>query len=251
VIPLYGTRALGFLNLQHVLDMRSYQQLAYYLSIPLIVILFAVASEYSGLDLRLESGFYDATTGTWPYKSLFITSDVLHTWARYFVLFCALVNLAGIIASFFSEALVPWRKHLMFIFVAGVAGPLLVGLLKNSTHIFTPWDLQFFGGDKPYIRIFDSVYTGASIGHAFPGGHSSGGFAYVSTFFALSAMGSKYRYHGLVIPLLMGMLFAATQEIRGAHFLSHDLFSFAICWLVSLMLAVIFYPEFWNPREAR
>jgi len=29
-------------------------------------------------------------------------------------------------------------------------------------------------------------------------------------------------------------VFAATQEVRGAHFLSHDLFSLVICWYAAL-----------------
>ncbi|MGB5395702.1 MAG: phosphatase PAP2 family protein [Gammaproteobacteria bacterium] len=230
--------------------MSSTRQIALYLTIPFMVIVFALLSEYSGMDLHFASSFYDEATGAWPYKSLFITSEVLHTWGRYFIVFCALSNLFAIIASFFNTTLAPWRKHLMYIFIAAMAGPLLVGLLKASTYIYTPWDLQFFGGDKPYIRIFDAVYDGAAIGHAFPGGHSSGGFAYISLFFALSVMRNRYRFYGLLLPLVTGIIFAVTQEIRGAHFLSHDLFSFAICWLVSFALAVVIYPDYWRPAES-
>ena len=223
--------------------MRSVQQVAVYLTIPLLVIGFALWSEYSGLDLWLESRFYDAATGTWPYKSLFITSVILHTWGRYFIIACALTNLFAIIASFFSTTLAPYRKHLLYIFIAAMTGPLLVSMLKGLTYIHTPWDLQLFGGDALYLRIFDTVHAGATIGHAFPGGHSSGGFAYVCIFFALSAMRSPYRFYGLLIPTGIGLVFAATQEIRGAHFLSHDLFSFAICWLVAFAVAMVFYPD--------
>ncbi len=149
--------------------MRSVQQVAVYLTIPLLVIGFALWSEYSGLDLWLESRFYDAATGTWPYKSLFITSVILHTWGRYFIIACALTNLFAIIASFFSTTLAPYRKHLLYIFIAAMTGPLLVSMLKGLTYIHTPWDLQLFGGDVLYLRIFDTVHAGATIGHAFSG----------------------------------------------------------------------------------
>lgn len=231
--------------------MTSTRLFTVHLSVPFIVIVFAMLSEYSGIDLWLAGNFYDASTGTWPYQSSFITSNVLHTGGRNFIVFCALINLLAIFASFVDSRLAPYRKHLMFMFIAALSGPLLVGLLKNSTYIYTPWDLQFFGGDKPYIRIFDVVSADASVGHAFPGGHSSGGFAYISAFFALSAMGSKYRYYGWYVPIFCGLVFAATQEIRGAHFLSHDLFSFAICWLVAFSLAVVIYPDYWRSAELR
>jgi hypothetical protein len=32
----------------------------------------------------------------------------------------------------------------------------------------------------------------------------------------------------------MGVVFGATQQLRGAHFLSHDLWTAAICWFNSL-----------------
>lgn len=227
------------------------QKIITYTSIPVCVALLAVLSEYSGFDLWLESHFYDVATGSWPYKSLFITSSILHTGGRSMVVLCAIINLLAIIASFFNQKLAPYRKHLVFIFIAAAAGPSIVSYLKGATHIYSPWDLLYFGGDKPYIRIFDTVAPGAEVGLGFPGGHSSAGFAYISTYFALAAMGHeyryyKYRYYGITIPVLLGGLFSGTQLIRGAHFLSHDLFSFVICWSVSFLLSLIFYPSYYR-----
>lgn len=104
-----------------------------------------------------------------------------------------------------------------------------------------PWDLTEFGGDMPYVRIFDPVPDGVPVGHAFPGGHSSGGFAFLSVYFLLRSRAREYRYYGLVVPVLLGIVFAATQEIRGAHFLSHDLFSLAICWTAALGWSLVFF----------
>ena len=92
-----------------------------------------------------------------------------------------------------------------------------------------------------FARVFDAVPAGTPIGQGFPGGHSSGGFAYISVYFALTAMRSKYRFYGLFLPLLLGLLFSVTQEIRGAHFPSHDMFSFVVCWLSCQFLSLFFY----------
>jgi len=59
----------------------------------------------------------------------------------------------------------------------------------------------------------------------------------------LLASGNKYRHYGLFIPLAIGIIFSITQEIMGAHFLSHDLFSFAICWSLSLAWFLVFFPD--------
>ena len=120
-------------------------------------------------------------------------------------------------------------------------GPLLVGAGKHLAHIYTPWDLALFGGDKPYIHLFDAVPPTLPIGHAFPGGHSSGGFAFICLYFLLSVYRPRYRYHGLAFGLALGAVFAITQELRGAHFLSHDLFSLAICWYVAWGLYLVMF----------
>ena len=130
---------------------------------------------------------------------------------------------------------------LFYILIAAVSGPVIVAYLKGHNHICTPWELTIFGGNLPYIRVFDAVPAGTPIGQGFPGGHSSGGFAYISVYFALTAMRSKYRFYGLFLPLLLGLLFSVTQEIRGAHFPSHDMFSFVVCWLSCQFLSLFFY----------
>lgn len=221
-------------------------ELILYLLIPIFVLMIAIASEYSGFDMWLESFYYDVKTHSWPYKSLFITSVVLHTWAKYFIVFLALINFLTIIATFFVKPVATYRKYLIYTFVAAVSGPLVVGWLKDITHIYIPWDLTLFGGDKPHIRLFDSITIGAPVGHGFPGGHSSGGFSYLSLYFCLLIIHRQYRYYVLAIPMILGIVFSIDQEMRGAHFISHDLVSFAICWSLSLSWFLVFFPGYFR-----
>ncbi|RLB80131.1 MAG: PAP2 family protein [Deltaproteobacteria bacterium] len=223
--------------------MKSNKQSLIHLVVPFFVGSLAILSEYSGLDVLIESYFFDSQTGSWPYKSLFITNEILHTGGSDLIVLLAAFNAIAIIMSFFVKSIRPYRKHLLFVLIASATGLLIVNILKNTTHIYTPWSLKIFGGDKLYIRVFDTVPFESSVGHAFPGGHSSGGFAVISVYFALFAKNNKYQYYGLVIPLILGICFSITQEIRGAHFLSHDLFSFAICWGSSLAWSLIFFPD--------
>lgn len=217
------------------------RQYFWYLMIPVSVTILALMFEYSGLDLWWDSLFYDAKNHVWPYNSLYLTEEILHIGAKKALLWLAFLNLVLALASTFVAILKPYRKHLFYVFGAALAGPVIVAYLKGHNHICTPWDLTIFGGNLPYIRIFDIVPAGTPIVQGFPGGHSSGGFAYISLFFTLSAMRSKYRYYGLFIPLLVGLVFSITQEMRGAHFPSHDMFSFVVCWLSSLFMYLVFY----------
>lgn len=214
--------------------------------VPLLGAAFGVYAQYSGLDLFLENLYFDPASGTWPFQKHFLTADLLHAGGRKFVLLLAVLNLLAIGASFFVELLKPYRTHLLFLMVAGLTGPAIVAGLKSITHIYSPWDLQIYGGTMPHVLLFDAIPAGAPVGHGFPGGHSSSGFAYLSLFFLLTTMRHKYRWYGLLFPLGLGMVFSATQEIRGAHFLSHDVFSFVICWVASFGWSLLFYPDYYR-----
>ena len=213
------------------------------LGLPLIIVLFAVFSEYSGLDRALSTPFYDPVTGTWPLKSNFWTAGVLHDGAKDMVVWVMAGVLVLFVLSFFVKRMRPCRKGAGYFLFGSLLGPAIVGLLKSTTRIYTPWDLALFGGDRPYVRLFDAAPPGLPVGHAFPGGHSSGGFAFLSLYFLFSHYRPQWRYHGLAFGLILGGVFAATQEVRGAHFLSHDLFSLVICWYAALAVDWLMFRE--------
>ncbi len=208
---------------------------------PLLVLLAGILAEYSGLDLFLAQLFYDTSIESWPYKSHWLTSKVLHTGGRNFVVSIAGLILAVFILSFFIKRLSRYRKSAAYLLIASLSGPSLVAVGKHYTHIYSPWHLSLFGGVQPYIRIFDMVPEGAKVGHAFPAGHSSGGFAFFSLYFLALKYQPSLRYYGLCFALLLGFTFGITQQVRGAHFLSHDFFSLAVCWYSALMMYFIFF----------
>lgn len=207
---------------------------------PLLLIPVGIWLEYSGLDVRLARLFFDAATGKWPYKSHWLASDILHTGGKNFVVGIAVLIFLVFVLSFFMERLKPWRKGAAYLLAASLAGPAIVAVCKHMTHIYSPWYLDIFGGARPYIRLFDAAPEGAKIGNAFPAGHSSGGFAFFSLYFLALAYKPSLRYVGLAVGLCLGMAFGAAQQVRGAHFLSHDLFSLVICWYAALFMYFIF-----------
>jgi len=219
--------------------------------IPVLVVIVAIVSEYSGLDLWLAGHFYDSASRSWPYRDRFLTSTLLHTGGKYLVAFIALTNILAILGSFVAKPLAPYRKDFIYILVAALTGIAVVAALKDLTHIYVPWDLRIFGGDRPYVRLFDAPVAGEPVGHGFPGGHSSGGFGYLSLYFALMLHGHRYRYRALALALALGVSFSIAQQLRGAHFLSHDMFSFVVCWTSALLWALAFYPRQWFWAKGR
>ncbi|MDO9265430.1 MAG: phosphatase PAP2 family protein [Desulfosalsimonadaceae bacterium] len=211
---------------------------------PLLLLLAGILLEYSGLDLFLIRPFFDASTGKWPYKSHWLASGILHTGGKNFVVAIASGIFLVFVLSFLVERLRPYRKGAAYLLAAGLAGPAFVSICKHMTHIYTPWHLEIFGGTQPYIRIFDAVPAGAKVGNAFPAGHSSGGFAFFSLYFLALVYKSSLRYAGLCFALALGFAFGIAQQVRGAHFFSHDLFSLVICWYAAMALYLVFFSVF-------
>lgn len=194
-----------------------------------------IGLESSSLDLTISEHFYNATLHQWLYKDAWLTQTVLHKGGQAFSKLMGAVVLLFLLFSLPAKSpLHQYRKPLLFLFVAAISGPIIIAILKSNTHVYCPWDLTFFGGDKPYIRLFDVVPIGLKVGHCFPAGHAGGGFTFLSLYFFLMAVKPKYKNIGLLIGLLLGLVYGIDQQLRGAHFLSHDVFALAVCWFVSL-----------------
>jgi len=219
------------------------------LLLPFCIAVFAVFSEYSGLDVAIERPFYDAGTHSWPLKSHFITSGMLHKGGQNLVAGIIAVVFIVLVLSFFVKRLRRCRKGAAYLLFGSLVSPGIVFLIKSCTHIYTPGSLALFGGDKPHIRLFDSVPPGLPIGHGFPGAHSSGGFAFLSLYFLFSFYRPQYRRLGMAFGLGLGTIFAVTQELRGEHFLSHDLFSLVICWYSAWAVFFLMFRKELRERE--
>ncbi len=211
------------------------------IGVPLLLLFVALTFEYSGLDIAISSHFYDSTTGAWPFKEGFWLRHILYERQNDLARGLYILVLAVFVLSHAVEPLRRWRRPVLFLIVACASGPLAVALIKSLTHIYTPWRLEIFGGDYPYIRVFDSVPSGMRIGHAFPGGHSSGAYAWIALYFLLRLTAHPWRYRVLTVVVGTGILFSATQIIRGAHFVSHELVTAAICWATGCFWSLVFF----------
>jgi membrane-associated PAP2 superfamily phosphatase len=214
-----------------------------HLLLPLIAfVVLLLCMEFTQLDVWLASHFYNAELKLWPYREHWLTQTVLHKAGRYIVYAIGVVLLICWLTAFrLKSRLYDYRKHLTYLLLASLTGPLIITYLKSHTHIYCPWDLALFGGNKPHIRLFDAIDNSFSIGHCFPSGHSGLGFTFVSLYFFFLLVKPEFKYRGLTAGLLAGFIFGINQEIRGAHFFSHDVFALAICWFSSWLLFMVFF----------
>lgn len=213
---------------------------------PLLLFPVAILFEYSGFDRWWVSHFYDTRNQVWPFMRHWFFKDILHTEGRQFIRFLGLLWLCGFTLVSYRKK---WRRHrksFLYVLCGSALGPLMVGIGKQFTHIYPPWDLQLFGGPYPYIRLFDAVPDQAPVGYGFPAGHASSGYCFFSLYFILKRHQPAYRFWGLGFALLLGFIFGMGQQMRGAHFPSHDLFTVALCWYGGLGMYLLFYPHQWR-----
>ncbi len=205
--------------------------------------------EFTPLEMWLSEHFFDSVTRQWPLKDDWWVQQFLHKGGQKFSKLVGVILLVtALYSSFKGSKLYRYRKALWFLFLASVTGPALVAVLKSQTHIYCPWSLKVFSGDKPYIRLFDAVDNGLKVGHCFPSGHASGGFAFISLYFFFLVVKPRYRFYGLAFGLILGLVYGVAQQMRGAHFLSHDVFALVICWFSSVFWFLLFYYRELKPR---
>ena len=209
--------------------------------LPLCSLVLGSYLQYSRIDLSLEKHFYDPELASWPLRDLWLTQTCLHIYAQNAVKLFACLLLLLILALTFMKKYPRLRNVLACGFLAMALGPLLVGLLKDNIAMYCPWDIEVFGGTRPYLSLAESLGSGLPAGHGFPAAHAAAGFTFVALYFTGALLGSGWRFLPLGFGLGLGLLFGLVQQMRGAHFLSHDLFSLAICWSGALLVHVLFF----------
>ena len=190
-------------------------------------------------DLLLADFFYSLQGGRWALKNHSITSTLLHRGGRNLLVAMAVVVFLAAVMAPYVTSLKPYRRGLWYLFLVMAIAPLTVNLLKLTTHIDCPWDLARYGGTSPYVSLFSRHPGDFPYGSCFPSAHASGGYSLVALYFLARTYRPAWRWAALATGLLFGIVYGFAQQLRGAHFLSHDVWALAICWLIALVLSYV------------
>jgi membrane-associated PAP2 superfamily phosphatase len=198
-----------------------------------------LAMEATVADQVLSNWFFDPVTGRFPLRYNAIFEIVTHQWAKYVVVLIACTVIATWLMSFLLPALKSRRPVLLFLSLALTLAPAAVSALKAASPRSCPYDLVEYGGNAPHLGLLEAAPPGKYPGRCFPSGHASAGFCLLAFYFAGRALGNRrLMFAGLWGGLAAGMLFGLARVAQGAHFLSHNLWSALVCWLVILVLYV-------------
>lgn len=131
-----------------------------------------------------------------------------------------------------------WRLRLRLLSLCVILVPLLTSMLKRASRSHCPWDLERYGGYQPYYRLLEAMPHWVESGHCLPGGHASSALWLVGlAVFWLPGRPGRAACVALVA-LSLGAAVGWMQQMRGAHFLTHTLWSMWIaCAVPAALLA--------------
>jgi membrane-associated PAP2 superfamily phosphatase len=205
-----------------------------HLRLPLILfLLLASALATSSVDLRIAHALYfDETSMRWIGADSWWTNDLIHHGGAWL----AAASLILWAATWWRPQWQELRRPALYFFLSLGLSIGVVGLLKTLTNVDCPRDLSEFGGAFPYIHLF--AHRPEALRHArcFPAAHASSGYALLALYFALRERSRWASRLGLAAGLVMGLIFGIAQQARGAHFVSHDVWSAWLVWTISLSL---------------
>lgn len=212
---------------------------------PMLVVLPALAAGITSLlllgsaaDYALADWIYAAQGHSWRLADTTWLEVVAHQWGRRLSVAAWLVTVALLVRSL----LLPGRwGHLLgplaYLASAVLLATTAVSVMKASTGFDCPWDLARYGGDRVAHALFQAVPASQASGRCYPSGHASAGYAWFAAYFFFAAVKPALRIPALATAIGLGAAFGVAQQLRGAHFLSHDLMTVSVCWLVSAVTA--------------
>ena len=202
-------------------------------TLTLVLLAGVLLWDASGLDLPLARWAGSAQGFAWRSSSALVLW--LHEVPR--ALSMALLVLLG------AGVVWPWgflrrlARRERVLLVLSILGAIVVStLVKRISSSSCPWDLAEFGGVARYVSHWNWGVQDGGPGHCFPAGHASAAFGFVAGWFVLRRAAPRLATGWLLAALAGGLVLGLAQQLRGAHYLSHTLWTAWICWTVGLVV---------------
>lgn len=200
-------------------------------------VVLLVALQVLDLDRSVSDLFYDPVAARFPLKNNWWLTHVFHNGAKWVVVVFGVVLLAIGLASFASARLRRCRAVAFFLVFAMALSSFSVSALKHFSAHACPYDLALYGGSAPRLAFLERLPEGTPPGQCWPGGHAATAFSLFGLYFAARQRSRRVlALSALAFVLLFGIALSLTQTMRGAHFLSHQVWTAVICWYVTALV---------------
>ncbi|OUL99033.1 phosphatase PAP2 family protein [Variovorax sp. JS1663] len=201
-------------------------------------LLLILAWDASGLDLPLAR--LAGTPMGFPWRDNWFLVHVVHEGARALSWLLLIALALAIRWPFGFLRRLPVRERIQLT-LGVLASVLLVSLVKQASATSCPWDLKVFGGVAQHVSHWAWGLRDGGPGGCFPAGHASAGFAFVSGWFVLRRRSHSVAGAWLACALVAGLVLGLGQQLRGAHYVSHTLWTAWLCWMAGLLLDLLMH----------
>ncbi|RZA35016.1 MAG: phosphatase PAP2 family protein [Lysobacteraceae bacterium] len=250
-MPAYAADA-GARAPERLLDPRTCLRLGAALALAALAI--DALGRFTDADLLLADMLFDPIARSFPWREAWLTATLGHQLIKAVLIFLA----AFLVMTAIADALRPLapldrpyaRLRLRVIAWSALLVPLATSLLKQSSNAHCPWDLARYGGSQPYIRLFEALPPGALPGHCLPAGHASSALWLVSLVVLWLPGPGRGAWRAWATALAPGLALGWMQQMRGAHFLTHTLWSAWIACAIVLALVVVLQSSGGTARRA-
>ncbi|NHZ66984.1 phosphatase PAP2 family protein [Massilia sp. CCM 8694] len=206
-----------------------------FLAFPLLVVWIEMCTD---IDLHLADAAFDPQLRIFPWRDAWIADTFSHVVLKRILITLAIAFVLTALWDLVAPRRWSWlqRYRIRVVALSAVMVPLIISLLKQSSDSHCPWNLTRYGGSEPYVRLMQMLPAGSEPGHCMPAGHASSALWLISiTVFFLPARPTASMCTFIT---MMGFGFSLgwLQQLRGAHFLTHTLWSL---WIATFVVGVI------------
>ncbi len=220
--------------------MKLYKSLNIEFAILVLIVSFMIIySHEGGLDFSLANYFYNPVDH-WKIRDSFLLEKILHKGGVILTIVILITLLVRLLYLFKFHKDIKQKEYFSFIFFTSIFTIITVFYLKRWSTLPCPWDSLSFGGEVKSPSLWRAFAVDLPKRKCFPAGHSSGGFCFLSMYFGHTVVYGKRNFKTLIPGLILGVIFGLTQQMRGAHFLSHDLVTILITITISWMISLIY-----------
>ena len=214
-----------------------------HLVLPAFAALWMIAIyPHTGVDRWLSDQYYNTHLHSFSLKHDWLYEGLMHDAMKVAVILVALLTLLIWFIGQFDKRLSRTTRPAIWIFLAMLVSTSLISFLKHQSIHACPSSLTLYGGQQPYLALFQALPLGAHAGHCFPGGHASSGFALMAFYFALKDTYQTLAVKVLGLSISLGLTMGYIQVMRGEHFMSHNIWTGLIVWFVLVAMYAMFPP---------
>ena len=208
-----------------------------FLSLLLSALLLLALHQHGGVDMALARYYFDPVTTSFPLKHHWVTDQLMHVYLKWVLVLFGFFWIGLALITLLAPNALGWSAltifRIRFVAVAAVFIPLTISTLKQFSPVHCPWNLALFGGQFPHIPLLQSFVSDLPAGHCAPAGHAASGLWLASLAVFWLPNSPSLARRALFAGVSVGLVLGWGQEMRGAHFLSHTLWS---VWLTLFLL---------------